>query len=210
MPTASCKPNVRTQRGKQGARRRLRMLLIAVAGAAVVAIAATAVALVQRKNADHQRLAATEQARLAVARQLGAAALANQPLDRSLLLAVTATRMNDDIHTRSDLLTALQRARAAKSVWTGADEPLYSLVQSNDHIAVAAGREDVDIWDLTGLRTPLDVPQPFFIDGVPVLAARPGTDEVAVGNIESTRPAARECHPSNSGTFGGAVDRTRR
>jgi hypothetical protein len=71
-------------------RRRLRVLLIAVAGAAVVAIAATAVALVQRKNAEQQRLTATEQARLAVARQLGAAALANQPLDRSLLLAVTA------------------------------------------------------------------------------------------------------------------------
>ena len=66
-------------------RRRLRTLLIAVAGAAVVAIAATVVALVQRKNAEQQRLTATEQARLAVARQLGAAALANQPLDRSLL-----------------------------------------------------------------------------------------------------------------------------
>ena len=103
--------------------------------------------------------------------------------------------MNDDIHTRSDLLTALQRARAAKSVWTGADVPLYSLVQSNDHIAVAAGRDDVDIWDLTGLRTPLDVPQPFFIDGVPVLAARPGTDQVAVGNIQKNSTGSPQVLP---------------
>jgi WD40 repeat protein len=168
-------------------RRRLRTLLIAVAGAAVVAIAATVVALVQRKNAEHQRLTATEQARLAVARQLGAAALANQPLDLSLLLAVTAARIDNDVQTRSDLLTALQRAPAAKSVWTGADEPLYSLVESKDHIAVAAGFENFEAWDLTGPRTHLRIPSlPYAFSGVPVLAARPGTDQVAVGNIEST------------------------
>src|SRR6185437_7535649 len=171
-------------------RRRLRVLLIAVAGAAVVAIAATAVALVQRRNAEQQRLTATEQARLAVARQLGAAALAHQPLDRSLLLAVTAAQMDNDVQTRSDLLTALQRAPAAKSVWTGADEPLYGLVESNDHIAVAAGFKNLEVWDLTGPRTHLrnqgvGYKQANELSGVPVLAARPRTEQVAVGNIES-------------------------
>jgi DNA-binding SARP family transcriptional activator/WD40 repeat protein len=168
-------------------RRRLRVLLIAVAGAAVVAIAATVVALVQRKTAEQQRLTATEQARLAVARQLGAAALANQPLDRSLLLAVTATRMNNDVHTRSDLLTALQRGRAAKSVWAGASGPLYGLVASRDHVAIAAGLQDVDIWDLTGQRTPMmSAPSLNAFDSPPVFAARPGTDQVALGNFEKS------------------------
>ena len=63
--------------------------------------------------------------------------------------------MNNDVHTHSDLLTALQRAPAAKSVWTGADEPLYNLVLSNDHVAVAASGEPLSVWDLTGPRTPL-------------------------------------------------------
>jgi WD40 repeat protein len=175
------------------ARRRLRMLLIAVAVAAL-AIAATVVAFVQRTNAEQQRLTASEtaseQARLAVARRLGATALAHQPLDRSLLLAVTAARMDNGVQTRSDLLTALQRAPAAKSVWTGADEPLYSLVESNDHLAVAAGFKNLEVWDLTGPRTHLRNPgvgylQANELSGVPVLAARPGTEQVAVGNIES-------------------------
>ena len=63
--------------------------------------------------------------------------------------------MDNDLNSRSDLLTALQRAPAAKSVWTGADEPLYSLVESNDHIAVAAGFKNSEVWDLTGPRTHL-------------------------------------------------------
>jgi hypothetical protein len=94
--------------------------------------------------------------------------------------------MDNDVQTRSDLLTALQRAPAAKSVWTGADEPLYSLVESKDHIAVAAGFENFEAWDLTGPRTHLRIPNlPYAFSGVPVLAARPGTDQVAVGNIET-------------------------
>jgi hypothetical protein len=87
--------------------RRLRVLLTAVAGAAAVAVAATIVAVGQRSTA-------TEQARLATARELGAAALINQPLDHSLLLAASAVRINNNLNTRSDLLAALQRSPAAQ------------------------------------------------------------------------------------------------
>jgi WD40 repeat protein len=103
--------------------------------------------------------------------------------------------MDNDVQTRSDLLTALQRAPAAKNVWTGADEALYNLVLSNDHIAVAAGAKDMDIWDLAGRQAPLTIPNlPQSFLGTPVLAARPGTNQVAVGNIES-RPSF---HPVSS------------
>lgn len=182
----------RTRASKEArARRRLRSLLAATTVTAVLTIAATVVALAQRQAADRQRhvadeqrQTATEQARIAVARQLGAAALDNQPLDHSLLLAASAVRMDDNATTRSDLLAALQRSPAAQSVWEGDGQSLIRLaLTDNDRIAVAtAGNGNLLTWNLTGPRTAGSTEQ-FAWSTPSLLAVRPGTDEVVLAGI---------------------------
>ena len=158
------------------ARHRLRVLLTAVAGAAAIAVAASIVAVGQRSTA-------TGQARLATARQLGAAALISQPLDRSLLLAASAVRIDNNVNTRSNLLAALQRSPAAQSVWRGDGAPLDQLALTEDgQTMVAAGRSGFSTWNLAGGRTPTAT-QLFGNNITPLVAARPGTDEIAIANI---------------------------
>ncbi len=157
------------------ARRRLGVLLTAVAVTAALAIAATIIAVGQRNTAS-------DNARLATARQLGAAALTNQPLDRSLLLAVSAVKIDNNVSTRGDLLAALQRAPAAKSVWHGDGFPLYQLaLTDHDQTAVGAGANGVSVWNLTGSRTATTTGL-FGNDFTPLLARRPGTNQVAIAN----------------------------
>jgi WD40 repeat protein len=165
------------------ARRRLRSILIAMTLAAAVAVAATVVAVGQRS-------AATKQASLALARQLGAAALVNQPLDHSLLLAVSAVRLNDNVDTRGDLLAALQRSPAARITLDKGGSEYYGLCQSCERptsLAVS-GKSNIPVggttgghlltWTPAGSRRPVSTT--FFSSKLPVLlAARPGTDEVA-------------------------------
>jgi WD40 repeat protein/DNA-binding SARP family transcriptional activator/energy-coupling factor transporter ATP-binding protein EcfA2 len=158
------------------ARHRLRVLLTAVAGAAAVAVAASIVAVGQRSTA-------TEQARLATARQLGAAALITQPLDHSLLLAASAVRIDNNVNTRSNLLAALQRSPAAQSVWRGDGAPLDQLALTEDgQTMVAAGPSGFSTWNLTGGRT-ATATQLFGNNITPLVAARPGTDEMAIANV---------------------------
>jgi WD40 repeat protein/DNA-binding SARP family transcriptional activator len=157
------------------ARRRLRVLLTAVAAATVLAIAATIIAVGQRNTAS-------DNARLATARQLGAVALTNQPLDRSLLLAVSAVKIDNNVSTRSDLLAALQAAPAARSVWHGDGSPLYQLaLTDHDQTAIGSGVGGVSMWNLTGSRTATTTGL-FANDFTPLLAPRPGTNEVAIAN----------------------------
>jgi WD40 repeat protein/DNA-binding SARP family transcriptional activator len=158
------------------ARRRLGELLTAVAVAAALAIAATVVAVGQRNTAS-------ESSRLATARQLGAAALIKQPLDHSLLVAVSAVKIDDNVSTRGDLLAALQRAPTAQSVWRGDGFPVYQLaLTDHDRTAVGAGLNGVSVWNLTGSRTPT-ASGLFANEYTPLLAPRPGTNEVAVANL---------------------------
>jgi hypothetical protein len=164
-------------------RRRLRTLLTIVAGAATVAVATTVLAIGQQNQANRHRRTATEQARLATARQLGAAALVNQPLDRSLLLAASAVKIDDNVITRGDLLAALQRSPAAQSLWHGDRFPLYQLALSDhDRTMVTAGESGISLWDLAGQRT-ATATKLFRNDFTPLLATRPGTDEVAIANL---------------------------
>ncbi|MBK6871235.1 MAG: PD40 domain-containing protein [Kineosporiaceae bacterium] len=158
------------------ARRRLGGLLTAVAATAALAVAASVVAVGQRNTAD-------DNARLAIARQVGAVALADQPLDRSLLLAVSAVKIDENVGTRSDLLAALQRAPAATGIWHGDDDgPIYQLTLGDgDRIAVGSGLAGVSGWDLADSRTPTASGM-LRNDFLPLLAGRPGTDEVAVAN----------------------------
>jgi DNA-binding SARP family transcriptional activator/WD40 repeat protein len=158
------------------ARRRLRGLFAAVAATAALAMVAAFVAVTQRNNAS-------DNARRAISRQLSAAALIHEPLDRSLLLAVSAVRIDDNVSTRSNLLAALQQAPAAKSVWHGDGLPLYQLVLTdNDRTAIGTGPSGITIWDLAGARTPARAGL-FDNEYTPLLAHRPGTDVAAVANL---------------------------
>jgi WD40 repeat protein len=75
--------------------RRLRGLLVGVAGFLVVALVAGSLALVQRGRAREEAARAERQSRVASARELAAAAVANQDVDpeRSILLALEAVNV---------------------------------------------------------------------------------------------------------------------
>ena len=86
--------------------RRLRALLAAVATLAVLALAAGALSLDQRGEARAKE-------RAAEAQRLGAQALVEDDLDRSLLLARQGVAIEDSLPTQNNLLAALLRSPAA-------------------------------------------------------------------------------------------------
>ncbi len=88
------------------ANRRLRVALLATLAVLVLAAVAGALALGQRADARRQATAADAQ-------RLGAQALAEPALDRSLLLAREGAKLDDSLATRSNLLAALLRSQAA-------------------------------------------------------------------------------------------------
>jgi WD40 repeat protein/class 3 adenylate cyclase/energy-coupling factor transporter ATP-binding protein EcfA2 len=94
------------------ANRRLRGLLAGAAALLVVAIVAGGLALVQGSRARHS---ATQ----ADAERLGAQALTESELDRSLLLARQGVQLDDSLTTRSNLLSSLLRSPAAIGVMHG-------------------------------------------------------------------------------------------
>lgn len=91
------------------ANRRLRASLLAVLVVLALAVAAGLLALAQRGHARHQATAAEAQ-------RLGAQALIEPTLDRSLLLAREGVNLDDSFATRSNLLAALLRSPAALAV----------------------------------------------------------------------------------------------
>ena len=97
----------RTASGR--AHRRLRMMLAGAACLLVLAVIAALVALNERGNARTQ-------ATVADAQRLGAQALAEDDLDRSLLLAREGVALDDSPQTRSNLLAALLKSPAAIGV----------------------------------------------------------------------------------------------
>ena len=100
--------------------RRLRALLGVAGVALVAALAAGGLAAIQRGEAEQAKTQA-EQARgdaehaavAADAQRLGAQALIEKDLDRSLLLARQGVALNDDAATRANLLFALVRSPGA-------------------------------------------------------------------------------------------------
>jgi WD40 repeat protein/DNA-binding SARP family transcriptional activator len=112
------------------AQRRLRMVLAGVATLLVLAVIAGAVALDQRGNARDQAIVADAQ-------RLGARALAEDNLDRSLLLARQGVALDDSLQTRGNLLAALLKSPAAIGVLRGDGDGLISLDLSPDERTVA-------------------------------------------------------------------------
>ena len=80
---------------------------------------------------------ARAEATAAAAQRLGAQALADDDLDRSLLLARQGVALDDSLQTRSNLLAALLRSPAAIGVLRGDGDRLVSIALSPDDRTLA-------------------------------------------------------------------------
>ena len=129
------------------ANRRLRGLL-AVALALLVAVAAAAFV------ATREWGTARTQATAATAQRLGAQALDEPLLDRSLLLAREGVALDDSLATRSNLLAALVRSPAALAVLHGGGTRVLDDALSPDGRTLAVGGNDgsVTFFDTRTLR----------------------------------------------------------
>ena len=139
--------------------RRLRLVLAGVASLLVIAVIAGLVALDQRGNARAEATAAAAQ-------RLGAQALAEDDLDRALLLARQGMALHDSPQTRSSLLAALLKSPAAVGVLRGNGDRLAGVALSPDDRTLAVIDNDgtLSLID-TGTRRP--VARPLTVAGVP-------------------------------------------
>jgi len=119
-------------RREAGISRRLRAALAGLAVVLVLALVAGGLALSLRGRAEHQALVADS-------RHLGAQALLEDELDRSLLLARQAVALDDSLETRSDLLAALLRSPAATAILRGNLEGIGPLELSPNEQLLAIG-----------------------------------------------------------------------
>jgi WD40 repeat protein/DNA-binding SARP family transcriptional activator len=137
--------------------RRLRAVLAGVASLLVLAVIAGLVALEQRGNARDEALTAAAQ-------RLGAQALAENDLDRSLLLARQGVKLDDSLQTRSDLLAALLKSPAAIGVLRGDGDRLISLDLSPDQRTLAFADNDGTV-SFVDTRTRRPVAPPAEVGG---------------------------------------------
>jgi WD40 repeat protein/class 3 adenylate cyclase/energy-coupling factor transporter ATP-binding protein EcfA2 len=114
------------------ANRRLRGLLAGAAVLLMVAVLAGIVALVQRGNAQDEALTADAQ-------RIGAEALAETNVDRSLLLAVAGRDLEDRRETRSDLLSVLQSTPALFRLIRPSQNDITALAARPDGRLLASG-----------------------------------------------------------------------
>jgi serine/threonine protein kinase/WD40 repeat protein len=154
--------------------RRLRGLLAGVAVLLAAAVAGGILALVQRGQA---RGAETAQ----VAQRLGAQALVEDDLDRSLLLARQAAAIDDTPQTRGYLLAALRRAPAAIGIMhggSGEDLRVIDVSPDGKTLAVAGqgglGIRFFDAETYEQMGEPVEVPTaPYGVKDVLGLAYSP-------------------------------------
>ena len=137
--------------------RRLWAVLAGVASLLVLAVIAGLVALEQRGNARDEALTAAAQ-------RLGAQALAEDDLDRSLLLAREGVALDDSLQTRSDLLAALLKSPAAIGVLRGDGDRLISLDLSPDQRTLAFADNDGTV-SFVDTRTRRPVAPPAEVGG---------------------------------------------
>ncbi|HEX3262178.1 MAG TPA: protein kinase, partial [Solirubrobacterales bacterium] len=161
--------------------RRLRTLLAGIAVLLAAALAGGIFALVQRHEA---RDAETAQ----LAQRLGAQALVEEDLDRSLLLARQAVAIDDSPQTRSYLLSDLLRAPAVTGVMHGESDVLRAIAVSPDGRTLAVAEEPVAQLDSdVGLlffdaRTYQRIGEPLPVrGGVESVAYSPDGQTVAFG-----------------------------
>ena len=143
------------------ANRRLRILLVVAVALLVLSAAAAAFALQKRAQAQRDATGA-------VAQRLGAQALIDPNLDRSLLLAREGVNLADSETTRSNLLAVLLRAPAAIDVLHEGSARLLDEALSPDGgtLAVRGDDGDVAFFDTRTLRR--------------VRSPVPGTDQISL------------------------------
>jgi WD40 repeat protein/class 3 adenylate cyclase len=117
--------------------RRLRVLVAALALLLSLAVVAGVVAFLQRQ---HARAAQTS----AIAQRVGAQALVQKDLDRSLLLARQGVELDDTLATRGNLLAALVRSPAAIGVMRPLPGRLLGSAISPDGRVLAVSNNDRD------------------------------------------------------------------
>ena len=132
---ASVAESQRERRTQLRANRRLRVLLV---GAGVLLVAAMIAGVLALRQGSR----ASDSARTADAQRLGAQALIDDRLDRSLLLAQAGRELDDSVATRGNLLSALVRRPAAIGVMQGDGDPLLPLALSHDGRILAAGDDN--------------------------------------------------------------------
>ncbi len=154
--------------------RRLRALLAGVAVLLVAALAGGIFALIQRGEA---RDAETAQ----LAQRLGAQALVEEDLDRSLLLARQAVAIDDSPQTRSYLLADLLRAPAVTGVMHGESDILRAIAVSPDGRTLAVADYDAGLLFFDA-RTYQRIGEPLPVTGgVESVAYSPDGQTVAFG-----------------------------
>ena len=121
---------VESRAASQRSHRRLRALLAGLAALLALAVVAGIVALEQREQAGTQAVAAEAQ-------RLGSAALVEDDLDRSLLLARQGVALDDSRQTQGNLLAALLKSPAATGVLRGDGDRLVALDLSPDERTLA-------------------------------------------------------------------------
>jgi WD40 repeat protein/class 3 adenylate cyclase len=133
----------RERRSQLRANRRLRVLLAGVGLLLVAAVIAGVLALREGDQARHA-------ARVAGARSLGAQALIDDRIERSLLLAQAGRELDDSVATRGYLLSALVRSPAAVGVIQGGDQGVGEMALSpDDRVLAASGfAEGVSLFDV--------------------------------------------------------------
>jgi len=131
------------------AQRRLATLLAVALALLLAALVAAAVAARERGTARNQATA-----RAAVAQRLGAQALVEPLLDRSLLLAREGVNLDESAATHDNLLAALLRSPAALAVLHGGGARVIDDAGSRDGrtLAIRADDGSVTFFDLRTLR----------------------------------------------------------
>jgi DNA-binding SARP family transcriptional activator/WD40 repeat protein len=185
------------RRASGRAQRRLRLVLAGVVCLLVLAVLAGVVALEQRGNARAEATAAAAQ-------RLGAQALAEDDLDRALLLAREGLALDDSAQTRSNLFAALLKSPAAIGVLGGEGERVVTFDISPDGRTLAFVDRDGELW-LVDAETRRRVAEPRLVPGLPLEDAEfqglrfsddgtrlaVGGDQPVVLDTASLRPVAQ-------------------
>jgi class 3 adenylate cyclase/WD40 repeat protein/tRNA A-37 threonylcarbamoyl transferase component Bud32 len=186
----------RVRRVQLRANRRLRGLLAGALALLFVAVLAGVVALVQRGHAQAQALTSD-------AERVGAQALTEQNVDSSLLLGVTAVRLQNRPETRSDLLAVLQRNPALIRLIRPFGDLLTAVQVSPDGrllaVADSAGIVrfiDSATWRRAGADVDLGSPvapraMSFSPDGRTLMAVTVGADRSTLEAIDVATRHAR-------------------